>query len=515
MQVVYVRLLLFSVTWAATTFQPQTVNTRRGQVEGQRQEEKSKGHIALHHFDKRRNQELSYHENSVLENEKVVSIFEANGNSQSSKSPHLSANRKTRKEEYRVIGKGKAHEDRVVPMYPESTGPKGAADGGNSARSPVVQEGYDTALVRNKMQSVRRPMTVTEQWEEDKDKSPRNIPRKIPADVNYANAHSKGKKSHQPVARAQNSPVKGKSTWRIRRSTHYLPQLSKVRRIPSDFEGSGYTDLQGRGDSDSSPFSGDGQPFKDVLRKGEAGGPDLKSTDRQTGLLGLSETEPINADTRGLGPNEIPEGEEGGDHGLTARAETVKETGEGSSDITGSTNFRDLPGKEGNRVDTSSQNAHRGKIELHYPGVPLQGQTKGGSGVSTESATHNEIPRHGTGATRKATELSGRNQVTLSEKHQFSGKGESQGLIIPFHGLDNEVSSHYGPHNEGSRITHRRKTPYVSHGQNDTVPGKGGPQRRGSWAYRRTHSHRGFSSPRRGDSSESSDSSSSSESGGH
>ncbi|KAM6161048.1 matrix extracellular phosphoglycoprotein [Erethizon dorsatum] len=514
MQVVCVRLLLFSVTWAATTFQPQTVKTRQGYVGEQRQEEKSKDDIALHRFAKRRNQELSSHENIVLESEKVLSLFEASGNNQNSKSPHLSANRQILKEEYRVIHEGKAHKDLMVPTYPESTGPKGAKDGDNGTRSLHVQEEYGTALARNKVQGIMRPMTVREQWEEeDNEKNPRSAPSKIPADVHYAQAHSRGKKRHQPGARAQNSPVKSKSARHVRRSTHYLPPLSKVRRIPSDFEGSG--DLQGRGDNDISPFSGDGQPFRDIPGKGEALRPDRKSTDRQTGL---SEAETVK-----LGPNEIPEGEEGGDNALAAGAGPAKEAGvpavslgEGSS-ITGSTDFRDLPGKEGKRVDAGSQDA-QGKIELRYPSAPSRGRIKGGSGVATESATHNEIPKHGKGSPRKAAGLPGGNQAALSEKHGFSSKGESQGLIIPSHGLDNEIkneiSSRRGPHDEGNGITHGRKNSYISHGQDDTVRGKGGSQRRGSWGYRRPHFHRGFSSPRRGDSSESSDSSSSSESGG-
>ncbi|XP_005401389.1 PREDICTED: matrix extracellular phosphoglycoprotein [Chinchilla lanigera] len=508
MQAVCVRLLLFCVTWAAT------------------QEEKSKDDTALHHFDERRNQDLSSRENIVLESKRVLSLFEANGNNQSSTSPHFAANRQTLTEEYRVIHKGKAHRDLVVPKYPESTGPKGAKDGDDGTRSLHVQEVYGTAPVVNKVQGVMRPMTGMQQWEEeDKEKNPRNVPSKIPAHTNHAKAHSKGKKSHQPSARAQNSPVKSRSTRHIQHSTRYLPQLSKERRIPSDFEGSGYTDLQGKGDSDVFPFSGDGQPFEDIPGKGEAVGPDLESTDRQTGLLDLSEPETVSADTRGLGPNEIPEGEEGGDHTLPAKAGTKKEAGiavvsrgEGSRDITGSTNFRDLPGKEGNRVDAGSQNAHQGKIELHYPSVPFQGQIKGGSGVSTESAAHNEIPKHGKGGPSKSTELSGRNQEALGEKHRFSSKGESRGLVIPSHGLDNEIkneiSSRRGPHHEGNRITHRGKAPYVSHGQHGTVRGKGGSPRRGSWAYRRLHSHSGFSSSQRSDSSESSDSSSSSESAG-
>ncbi|EHB12354.1 Matrix extracellular phosphoglycoprotein [Heterocephalus glaber] len=413
----------------------------------------------------------------------------------------------------------------MVLTYPESTGPRRAKDGDNDTRRLHDQEEYGAALIRNKVHHV---MTVTE-WrgEENKETNPRNILTKIPVDVNHAKALSKCK-SHQPGVPAQNSPVKNKSIRHIRRSTHYLPQLSKVRRVPSDFEGSGYgyADLQGRGDKDISPFSGDGQPFEDISGKEEAFGLDLESTDRQTGLFGPGEAETVNTDTRGLGPNEIPEGKEGGGDTLSARAGTSKEAGEaavslveGSSDITGSTSFRELPGKEGSRVDTGSQNAHQGKIELHYPNALSKGQSEGGSAVVTESATHNEIPKHGKGGTRKATELSGRNQEALSEKHRFSSKGKSQGLIIPSHGLDNEIKneigSHCGPHNEENMITHSRKNSYVPHGQNDSVRSKGGSQRQGPWGYRRHPSNKGFSTRKRASSSESSDSSSSSESGGH
>ncbi|KFO22527.1 Matrix extracellular phosphoglycoprotein [Fukomys damarensis] len=493
-----------------------------GFSEGQRsqQEEKSKDNITLHRFDKRRNQELPSYENIVLESEKVLFLLEANVNNQSNKSTYLSENRQTLKEEHRVIHNGKAHKDGMELTYPQSTGSRGAKDGDNGTRSLDNQEEYSAALIRNKAHHV---MTVTEEGkEENQETNPRNSQRKIPVDVNHAKAHSKGKKSHQPGVRAQSSPVTNKTTQHNRRSTHYLPQLSKVRRVPSDFEGSGYTDLQGRGDNDISPFSGDGQPFKDISGREEAVGPNLESVDRQTGLSGLGEAETVNTDIRGLGPNEIPEGKEHGGDAHASRAGTSKGAGEaavslveGSSDITGSTNFRDLPGKEGNRVDAGSQNAHRGKIELHYPRAPSKEQIKGDSGITT----HNEIPKHGRGGTRKATELSGRNQGASSEKHQSSSKGESQGFIIPSHGLDNEIKneigSHRGPHNEGNVITHSGKNSYAPRGQNDWVRSEGGSQRRGPWGYRRHPSSRGFSSRKRGSSSESSGSSSSSESGGH
>ncbi|XP_013007335.2 matrix extracellular phosphoglycoprotein [Cavia porcellus] len=472
MQAVCVRLLLlFSVTWTAT------------------QEEKSEDDIAPAHFDKRRKQELSSRENIVAED------------------------RQTLKEADRVIHKDQAGEHPMVPTYPESTGPSRTKDGDSGMRSLHVQE-YGTALLRNKAPAVTRPVTVLEWWEgQDSEKNPRNVPRNVPADVNYAKARSQGKKRHQPGAGGRSNPGRSTGAGHTQCSAHCQTQLSNAPRIPRDFEGSGYTGAQGRGDNDVSPFSGDGQPFQDIPDKG------------QTGLLVPGEAETSDTDRRGLGPNETPETDGGRDNVLVARVGTEKEAGaavpslgEGSSDLMGSTNFRDLPGTQGNRVDMGSQNAHRGKVELHYPSVPFQGQTKGGGGVASKSVAHNEIPKHGKGSARKATEPSGRNQAALSEKHQFFSRGESQRGIIPPRGLDNEIkneiSSHHGPHSEGNGVTHSRRNLQASRGQNDTVGGKAGAQRRGSWGHRRPHSHRGFSSPRSWDSNDSSDSSSSSESSG-
>ncbi|XP_032256657.1 matrix extracellular phosphoglycoprotein isoform X1 [Phoca vitulina] len=556
MQIVCLGLLLFSVTWAAPTFQPQTEKTKEDCVEEQRitykghhekhgyyifkyvytssgrknqtdikQEEKNKDNIALQNPGKRRNQELAPKENIAQEREKNLSILGANENNQSSKTQTLFENRQTTNEDDSINNKGNAHSDLKMSIYPESTGNNGAEDGDNAINKLRDQEEYGPALIRNNMQHIMEPRTLTELLaEENKEKKPRNVLSKIPASVNYVKVPSKDRKNYQRDPQAQNSPVKSKNTYHTQHNIGYPKQLPKVKKIPSDFEGSGYPDLQERGDNDISPFSGDGQPFKDISGKGEPIGPDLKGADIQTEFSGPSGTDPIGPDARGPGYNEIPEKEEGGRSTIGTRDEKRQGAStaavrlvEGSNAIIGSTDFKELPGKEGNRVDANSQNAHQGKVEFHYPHPPSKQKKKEGSSDVAESANYNEIPKNGKGSSRKDMEPSNRNQVISTEKQRFPSKGKSQGRLSPSHDLDNEIKneigSHNGLNNEETIITQSRKNHYVPHRHNSTR-NKGVPQRKGSWGYRKPHSRRRFSPSRKHDSSESSDSGSSSESDG-
>nr|XP_012293208.1 matrix extracellular phosphoglycoprotein isoform X1 [Aotus nancymaae] len=556
MRVFCVGLLLFSVTWAAPTFRPQTEKTEQSCVEEQRitykghhekhgyyvfkyvymspgkknqtdvkQEEKNKDNIGFHHLGKRRNQELSSKENIVQKREKDLSLSEARENNQSSKSQNHFTNRQRLNEDYSIHNKDNIYNGLKMSVYSESTGNKGFEDGVDAISKLLHdQEEYGAALIRNNMQHIMRPVTVIKLLrEENKENKPRNVLNKIPARMNYAKGPLKDKKKPQRDSQAQKGPVKSKSTHHIQHNIDYLKHLSKVKKIPSDFEGSGYTDLQERGDNDISPFSGDGQPFKDIPGKGEATGPDLEGTDIQTGFAGPSEAESTNLDTREPGYNEIPEREKNGRNTIGSRDETVKEADgvdvslvEGNNDIMGSTNFKKLPGREGNRVDAGSQNAHQGKVEFHYPPAPSKEKRKEGSSDATESTNYNEIPKNGKGGARKGVDHSNRNQAALNEKQRFPSKGKSQDLPIPSRGLDNEIKTEMnslnGPSNENI-ITHSRKYHYVPHRQNNSMGNKGTPQGKGSWG-RQPHSNRRFSSPRRDDSSDSSDSGSSSDSDG-
>ncbi|XP_052591968.1 matrix extracellular phosphoglycoprotein isoform X1 [Peromyscus californicus insignis] len=467
---VCVGLLLFSVTWAAPVkFQPQTVKTRQGCVEKQR------------------------------------------------------ANRMLNEEES-TTNQGSAHGDLTASMHPEPTWIKGAENVEDALLNRPDQERYGAALVRSNPQPIKRPVTRTElRRDKNREKKPKSVPSMIPADIKDAKDHFKDEENQQRYLLSRNSSVKSKHTHQVRRSTHYLTHLPQIRKIPGDFEGSGSPYTQVRGDNDVPPFSGDGQHFLDIPGKGGAVGPGLDSSASHTGLSGSDKAEIRNPQTSGLGSNEIPERERHGGHAVATGDETAHRAGaagvslaEGGNGITGSTNFRELPGKEGNRVDAGSQNAHQGKVELHYPRVPSKEKPKGGSRDSTGSASYNEIPKRGKGSSRKDAGESYRNQVTWTEKQRFPGKGKSQGQVLPSHSLGNEIKSKgdssNAPSSEAIIITHSRKNHYVLQGQNNSTRNKGMSQRRGAWPSRRPHAHRRFS-PRRSDSSESS-SDSSSESNG-
>ncbi|KAM9086089.1 matrix extracellular phosphoglycoprotein isoform 2-T2 [Megaptera novaeangliae] len=552
MRIICLGLLLFSLTLAAPTLQPQAEKMKQDSVEEQRimykgdhekhgyyvfkyvytssgrknqtdvkQEEKNKDNIALPHSGKRRNQEPAPKENIVQEKEKDLSLPGTNENNKSTKSQSLLENRQTMKKDYRISNKENAHNDLKMSISPESTWNHGTEDGDNAISKLHDQEESGKALIRNNMPHIMEPGAVIELLREEiKENKPRNVLSKVPAGANYAKAPSKIKKNHQRDSQAQNIPVKSKSTHRTQHNMDYLKQLPKVKKVSSDFEGSGYPDLQGQEDNDISPFSGDGPPFKDISGKGDAIRPDREGADIQTEFSSPSEAGTINPDARGPGYNEIPEKEGNGGNTIGTRDETAQKANaadvslvEGSNNIIGSTNFKKLPGKEGSRVDGGSQNAHQGKIEFHYPHAPTEDKRKDGSSDGAEST--NEIPKNGKGSSRKDTEHSNRNQAISNEKQRFPSKGKGQGQFIPSRGLDkeikNEIGSHNGPNNEGTIITHSRKNYYVPH---NSMQNKGVSQSKGSWGYRKPHSNRRFRPPKKHDSSESSDSGSSSESDG-
>lgn len=439
-------------------------------------------------------------------------------NNQISKSPNLFENRQTTDEDYSISHKDNTHNDPQVPIYPDSTGNNGSEDGDDVLSKLHDQEESGAALTRNNTQLVMAPGAVTEPLgDESKGIKPRNVPIKIPASANYAKAPSKGKKNHQRDPQAPNIPAEGKSTHHVQYNTDYLKQFPTLRKVPSDFEGSGYPDLQERGDG-VSPFSGDGQPFKGASGKGEAMDPDLEGADILTELSGPGEA-------GGPGYNEIPEGAEDGRNAIRVGGETAREANTadislvgGSNDIVGSTNFQELPGKEGNRVDASGQNAHQGKVEFHYPHTSSKEKRKEGSRDIAESTNYNEIPRNGKGGSRKGTGHSNRNQVTSSDKQRFPSKSKSPGQLIPPQDLDNdiksEIGSHSDPNNEGTKATYSGRNQHGPRRQNSSTWSQGLPQRRGSWTHRKSQLSRRVSPPRKQGSSESSDSASSSESNG-
>ncbi|XP_037065239.1 matrix extracellular phosphoglycoprotein [Peromyscus leucopus] len=423
-------------------------------------------------------------------------------------------------EEDCTTNQGSAHGDLTASMHPEPTGDKGAENVGDALLNRPGQERYGAALIRSIPQPIQRLMTRTElRRDKNREKKPKSVPGMIPAGINDAKDHLKDEENQQRYLLSQNSSVKSKHTHQVRRSTHYLPQ---IRKIPGDFEGSGSPYTQVRGDNDVPPFSGDGQHFLDIPGRGGAVGPGLDSSTSHTGLSGSDKAEIGDPQTSGLDSNEIPESERHGGDVVATGEETAPRAGaagvrlaEGGNDITGTTNFRELPGKEGNRVDAGSQNAHQGKVEFHYPRGPSKEKPKGGSRDSTGSASYNEIPKRGKGSSRKDAEESHRNQVTWTEKQRFPGKGKSQGQVLPSHSLGNEIKSKgdssNAPSSEGIIITHSRKNHYVLHGQNNSTRNKGMSQRRGAWPSRRPHAHRRFSPVRRDSSESSSDSSSESE----
>lgn len=409
-----------------------------------------------------------------------------------SKTPNLFVNPQVLSEDSRTSDKGSVQGALAASVYPEPMAGKGA-------------EERDTLLNLSAQERIRhavkRPVTGTKlRRDKSKEQKPKSVLNMIPADVNDAKTYLKDAENQRKYLPSPNSSVKSRGTHRTRRSTHYLKHLPQIREIPSNFEGSGSPDFQVRGDNDIPPFSGDGQHFMRTPSKGDAVGPGRESSASHVGLSGSGKAEIVNPHRSRPGSNEIPETEvhsSGATRDKTAQgagATGVSLVG-GSNEITGSTNFRELPGKEGNRIDAGgSQNAHQGKVEFHYPRVPSKEKVKGGGGDSAGSASHNEIPKSGRGSSRKDGEEPKRNQI---ETHRYPGPPPSLGKEVK-----SEEDPSNAPHSERVITANSRANHYVLHGQNNS----GMSQWRGSGPSRRRHYHRRFS---QGDSSESSSDSSS------
>ncbi|XP_031198064.1 matrix extracellular phosphoglycoprotein [Mastomys coucha] len=426
-------------------------------------------------------------------------------------------------EDSRSSNHSNIHRDLATSVYPEPMMGEGAMDGQGAPLYLPDRDRYGATLLRNTTQPIKNLVTGTElRRDRNQEKRPQSVLSIILADVNDVKDPLKDIKNQQRYLLPQNIPVRSKRARQTRQTIHYLTHLPQIRKIPSDFEGSGSPELVMRGDNDVPPFSGDGQHFIHIPSKGGAVGPGLESSASHP-VSGSRIAEVVDPRMNGLGSNEIP-GREG--HGGSAYAtgdKAAQGAGSagmnfvgGSNEITGgSTNFRELPGKEGNRVDSSSQNAHQGKVGFHYPQVPSK-EKDGRECTERTGYGYNEIPKSSKGSSRKKGEKSKGNHVTLTESQGCPGKGKSQTPAASSHSLSTEVRGEGDSSNalsrEGSVIAHNRTNKYVHRGQANPTWNKGRSQRRGSWPLRRAHSHRRVSTHQR-DSSESSSSGSSSESG--
>ncbi|XP_055967111.1 matrix extracellular phosphoglycoprotein [Sorex fumeus] len=482
-----------------STFQPQGEKMKQDFMDEQREENIKDKIAAVHHFGKRKTQELTPNKSNGQERERDLSDFRATENKQGSKSQNLLESRLTTNEDYLISNEVNGHSDLKMSMNPESSAIREAHD---------LKESTAALIQNNGQQTIGQVILRELLGEEIKMNKPRNTLSKIPAYMNDEKAPSNHKKNYQRNFPTQNNPVRSKITYHFPPSTDYLTELSRVKNIPSDFEGSGHTDIQEKVDH-LFPFSGDGQPFKDILGKEGAiiSGPED----------GNIQTEFINPDAKGPRYNELPEKEENGSSstGIKAGKEadvTGVSLAESTNDIIGITNFKELPGKEGQRVDASSQNAHGGKAEFHYPQTFSNDRRKEGSRNVDEIPNYNEIPKQGKGSRTKEMKYSSKNQAISREKQELSSKSKSQDPLLPSPGTENEIVSQNGPKSEGALITHSRKSHEGQHRRNTQY--KAMSQRKGSWADRKPFSNR-LGSPRKPDSSESSsDSSSSSESDG-
>ncbi|XP_075401004.1 matrix extracellular phosphoglycoprotein isoform X2 [Tenrec ecaudatus] len=522
MQLICLGMFLFSLAWAAPLtykghhekhgyYVLKCVDRSPGRKTQTdlKQEERSKDGTAIHHLGKRKKQEPPPEKST--ESRKYVPLLEANGIHQSRKSQTLFANRQTGHEDHSTNNTEDVDGDRAVSLRAASS-PKSRAGTVADALRERDREAEGEAHPGKGAPWSPGPGAVLElPREEDKEKKGGEAPRPILRGVHNAEASPKYEKTLQRDAQAPNRPVQGENPRHVRDGTDFLQQLTKLKTLPRDFEGSGSLHLRRRGDKDVGPFSGDGQPFEDIPGHGE--GPDI----------GRGESERTHPDRRGSPYNEVPEKGGASRNAIGSgdpaapgsRGADVRLVKEGADDILGRTDLPRLPGQGGHRVDSGSRNAHGGGVELLYPGAPSKGKCKENCRDMSQSTNDNEIPKHGKSGTRKGAGHSHRNQVTSNEEQKLPGKRKSQGPRVSSD-RRNEIGSYKGPAREENRVAHNdggRRLHAAAPWGNNAARGKAASGGNGSWEPRRPHSNRSRDRRRQGDSSESSegDSSSSSE----
>ncbi|XP_074083453.1 matrix extracellular phosphoglycoprotein [Macrotis lagotis] len=476
------------------------------QVDRAPKKEGNKDHVPLHHIDKGNKQEISLKENVIQKSDKAQDI-----------SAGLQVPMKDR-----GTGSSKTsyHEDAI---YMSFTGNDKAGHGVSGSKDPPDQEAHGAIFINKNVQHDRKYNGAPKLWvveEDEEENKTGNFIHNTLEETKYPEPQGKG---NEDIANKQRGVQKQNISTNLRVISHvqYTSDYSKLSpkhiQFPYDFEGSG----QGKEDDDLSPS------------RGETVLPDPEITDGYTSVLDPDKTKE--------GNNEVPEKEEydlnsTGRNSIGNIVETDvskipskeksiidNQIAKGSNSIIGSTDYRKLPGKEGDGFGANTGDTYQETVGIHHS----KGSLKKHSIISQHSRKNSndiiegkEISKHDKDDTKVGTGSSMREQKTKTDKKKIFNKGKSQGL--PSHGhtyslkgeneIKNRVNLHSG-YNKDKSISkfssNNRKNHYATQRKFSSTKSHQVPGRKRFWGPINAHSNKKFRPSKRNDSSDSTSSDSS------
>ncbi|XP_044537554.1 matrix extracellular phosphoglycoprotein [Gracilinanus agilis] len=461
------------------------------------------GNVPVHHFNKENKQEISPKGNVIQEKEK---------------SQDISAGKKILNKDEGTQTSKSSHRDFEVAIYTRFNGNANTGHGRSVSKELPNQEVRGVILINKNVQHDRKYASAKRLWlieKGEEDNKTENSTHNKPETTKFSETQGKRDKditNNQRGIQNQNIPGDHTANSHGQYATEYSKLSLKHIKFPYDFEGSGQ-------EEEDNDFSLSGGGMIDPDTETTSGYTSVPDPDKNNAIKSNSKF-PIGNESN----NEIPEKEHdlnssggnstrdivGTDVNKTPREEKNiidnKILG-GSNYIKGSTNYRKLPGKEGDDFDANTGNAHQGSGGFHHSQQSSEKQriigqhaSKGSNDV-IKGMDYNEISKHGQDKTKASVGSSKRDQKTKNDKENSLSEGKGQSLIIPSY-------SHTYPSKGANDI---RKKHYATHTKFSSTKSHHVSGRKRFWGPKNAHSKK-FKPTKRNDSSDSTSSDHSSDS---
>ncbi|XP_012407491.1 matrix extracellular phosphoglycoprotein [Sarcophilus harrisii] len=473
------------------------------------QKENNKNRVPVHYFDKGKKQEV-YPKRNVIQ--------------KSDKSQDVSAGKQTVIKEQGTDSSKISHHDLEDTIYAEFIGNAKTDHGESVIKDPPDQKAHGVILINK---NGRKYANALRRWiveETEQNETGNSIHNKL-KELKYSEAQGKG--DEDIAIQNQNISEDHRTISHVQYINDHSKLTPKHIKFPYDFEGSG----QGKEDNDFSPSS------REIVV------PDTETINGYTSVPHPDNNNAIDPNSILLigkeGNNEVPEKEVydlnsngrtstgdvvGTDSRKTPRKEnsiTDNKIVRESNAIRGGTNYRELPGKEG---EANTSNTYQESVGIHPSQGSMRKQNIGQHARegSNDIIEGKEISKYGKDNTKAGIESSKRDQKTKNDKGKKFGKEKSQGLPSPSndhtHPLKaenerkNEENVHYGYNKERSipkLPSNIRKNHYAAHRRLSSTKSHRVPGRKRFWGHTNSHSNKKFKPPKRNDSSDSTSSDSS------
>ncbi|KAM8968386.1 matrix extracellular phosphoglycoprotein [Sarcophilus harrisii] len=473
------------------------------------QKENNKNRVPVHYFDKGKKQEV-YPKRNVIQ--------------KSDKSQDVSAGKQTVIKEQGTDSSKISHHDLEDTIYAEFIGNAKTDHGESVIKDPPDQKAHGVILINK---NGRKYANALRRWiveETEQNETGNSIHNKL-KELKYSEAQGKG--DEDIAIQNQNISEDHRTISHVQYINDHSKLTPKHIKFPYDFEGSG----QGKEDNDFSPSS------REIVV------PDTETINGYTSVPHPDNNNAIDPNSILLigkeGNNEVPEKEVydlnsngrtstgdvvGTDSRKTPRKEnsiTDNKIVRESNAIRGGTNYRELPGKEG---EANTSNTYQESVGIHPSQGSMRKQNIGQHARegSNDIIEGKEISKYAKDNTKAGIESSKRDQKSKNDKGKKFGKEKSQGLPSPSndhtHPLKaenerkNEENVHYGYNKERSipkLPSNIRKNHYAGHRRLSSTKSHRVPGRKRFWGHTNSHSNKKFKPPKRNDSSDSTSSDSS------